>query len=72
MPPCNHEEADTRLVTHLQEPLMNVHTNFYVRTVDTDVIAILIGNFHHFVSFCQSLNIWVAFLVLANTLLTIT
>ena len=61
MPPCNHDEADTRLVTHLQETLMNVHTNFYVRTVDTDVVAILIGKFHHFVSFCQSLNIWVAF-----------
>ena len=37
------------------------HTNFYVRTVDTDVVAILIGKFHCLVAFCQSLNIWVAF-----------
>ena len=61
MMPCDHEEADTRLVVHLQEALRNGHTNFLVRTVDTDVVAILIGKFHHLVAFCQSLNIWVAF-----------
>ena len=40
---------------------MNGHTNVYVCTVDTDVVAILIGKFHCLVAFCQSLNIWVAF-----------
>ena len=58
---CDHEEADTRLVIHLQDSLNNGCTNCLVRTVDTDVVIILVGMFHHFVALCQDVNIWVAF-----------
>ena len=32
-----------------------------VRTVDTDVVVILLGKFHYLVSVCHNVNIWVAF-----------
>ena len=37
---CNHEEADTRIVVHIVQQGMK---RIEVRTVDTDVIAILAG-----------------------------
>lgn len=43
--PCDHEEADTRLLIHIIDALLNDCTSCLVRSVDTDVIAILIGNF---------------------------
>ena len=61
MVPCDHEEADTRLLIHLQDSLRNDCTNCLVHTVDTDVIVILIGKFHHLTTLCQNVNIWVAF-----------
>ena len=32
-----------------------------VSTVHTDVVVILIGKFHHLLTLCQGVNIWVAF-----------
>ena len=61
MQPCHHEEADTRLVVHLVDAVRVRHTNFLVRTVDTDVIVIIIGKFFYLSSLNPSLNIWVAF-----------
>ena len=61
MVPCDHEETDTRLLIHLQDALQNNCTNCVVRTVDTDVVAILIGKFHHLTTLCQNANIWIAF-----------
>ncbi|KAG0719349.1 hypothetical protein GWK47_050662 [Chionoecetes opilio] len=46
MPPCDHEEADTRIVVHLQDALESGCTTCLVRTVDTDVLVILIGKYH--------------------------
>ncbi|KAG0725625.1 hypothetical protein GWK47_038253 [Chionoecetes opilio] len=46
MPRCDHEEADTRIVVHLKDALDKGCTNCLVRTVDTDVVAILIGKYH--------------------------
>ena len=40
---CNHEEADTRIVVHLQHALKHGAKTDLVRTVDTDVIVILAG-----------------------------
>jgi len=45
-PTCNHEEADTRMLIHLQDALDNGATTCLVRTVDTDVVAIFDGKFH--------------------------
>ena len=61
MEPCDHEEADTRLLVHLRDALQNDCTNCLVRTVDTDVIVILIGKFHQLMNLCENANIWVAF-----------
>ena len=61
METCDHEEADTRLLIHLQDGLLNGFSSFVVRTVDTDVVVILLGKFHHLISLCQNVNIWVAF-----------
>ncbi|KAG0710652.1 hypothetical protein GWK47_022350 [Chionoecetes opilio] len=46
MPPCDHEEADHRIVVHLQDALESGCTTCLVRTVDTDVLVILIGKYH--------------------------
>ena len=66
MAPCDHEEADTRLLIHLQDALQNGCTNCLVRTVDTDVVVILIGKFHHLITLCQDVSIWVAFRTCKN------
>ena len=58
---CNHEEADTRLIVHLKDAILNGSHKVLVRTVDTDVVVIVIGKFCHFKSFCQDVNIWIAF-----------
>jgi len=43
MPPCDHEEADTRICVHLQGALEKGARKVLVRTVDTDVIIVLAG-----------------------------
>jgi hypothetical protein len=57
---CNHEEADTRIVVHLRDAL---HTGgkVLVRTVDTDVVVILVGKFYDLKVINPNLDIWVAF-----------
>ncbi|CAG2061404.1 unnamed protein product, partial [Timema podura] len=42
MPPCDHEEADTRLLIHLQDAPRNGCTNCMVHTVDMNVVVILL------------------------------
>lgn len=44
MPPCNHEEADTKIVIHVINTLLGC-TSALVRTVNTDVLVILVGKF---------------------------
>ena len=61
MPPCDHEEADTRIVFHLQDALECGCTKCLVRTVDTDVLVILIGKYHFLAGKYPSADIWVAF-----------
>ncbi|KAJ8037689.1 hypothetical protein HOLleu_18575 [Holothuria leucospilota] len=58
---CDHEEADTRIMVHLQDALENGSIVCQVRTVDPDVIVILIGKFHHLLTLNPDANIWVAF-----------
>ncbi|KAJ8043846.1 hypothetical protein HOLleu_11123 [Holothuria leucospilota] len=58
---CDHEEADTRIMVHVQDALENGSIVCQVRTVDTDVIVILIGKFHHLLTLNPDANIWVAF-----------
>ena len=61
MPPCDHEEADTRLCIHIQDSLEKGAQMIYVRTADTDVIVIIAGVFFELQATYPGLNIWVAF-----------
>lgn len=42
MPDCNHEEADTIIVVPIMHALQQGMRTIEVRTVDTDIAAILI------------------------------
>ena len=61
MPLCDHEEADTRVVVHVVNALKSGNSTCLVRTVDTDIVVILIGMFFHFIQLNSAVNIWVAF-----------
>ena len=61
MPKCNHEEADTRIVVHVLHALEHGTKSVQVRTVDTDVVAILVGAFHDLAVTEPLTDIWVAF-----------
>ena len=47
---CDPEEADTRIVLHVIHALNHGATNVLVRTVDSDVVVILINQFGRFVT----------------------
>ena len=54
---CTHEEADTRMLLHVEDDVKQGYTKVSVRTVDTDVVVLA-------VTAAQRLNIdelWVAF-----------
>ena len=38
--PCNHEEADSRLMVHLADADSEGYENFVIRTVDSDVVVV--------------------------------
>ena len=56
--PCDHEDADSRIVLHLYNAMKSGARNIVVRTVDSDVLVVFVGLFSHFHS---DTNIWVAF-----------
>ena len=58
---CNHEEADTRMVVHLINALENGLNSIVVCTVDTDVIVILISEFHTIQEVHPEADILIAF-----------
>ena len=61
MPNYNHEEADTKIVVHIQQSLEQGMKNIEVRTVDTDVMIILVAAFYELVTIKPLADIWVAF-----------
>jgi hypothetical protein len=62
MPECNHEEADTRIVVHVLHAIqVEQAKSVLVRTVDTDVVVILVGTFYNLKSIVPDLDLWVAF-----------
>ena len=50
MDSSNHEEADTRILVHLQDALNNGTTTCLVRTVNTDVVVIIVRKLHTLLS----------------------
>ena len=43
---CNHEEADTRMLVHVEHSLVNGANQIGINSEDTDVLIILLGFFH--------------------------
>ena len=58
---CNHEEADTRIGVHILDALEQGMKIIKVRTVDTDVVTILVGAFFKLALIQPQVDIWVAF-----------
>ena len=44
--PCNHEEVDTRVFLHVKDMARNGYKKLAIRTVDTDVLILVISFFH--------------------------
>ena len=42
--PCNHEEADTRLLLHALDATKHGHKKLMIRTVDADVLLVSARN----------------------------
>ena len=61
MPECNHEETDTRMLIHLQDALENGATTCLIRTVDTDVIVMIVGKLHYLRGQHPVADVWIAF-----------
>ena len=61
MQDCNHEEADTRIVVHVQHALKHGAKTVQIRTVDTDIIVILVGVFYDLAVIQPEADVWVAF-----------
>ncbi len=58
---CDHEEADTRMCIHVKHALQAGARKILVRTVDTDVIVILVGIFFDLHNTYPDMHIWVGF-----------
>jgi hypothetical protein len=58
---CDHEEADSRMCVHVQDALRKGMKTICVRTVDTDVIVILVGVFLQLKTLQPDIELWVAF-----------
>ena len=56
MPDSDHEEADTRLCLHIKDAIDHEMTNIKVKTLDTDVVLILVSFFHALASQQNSLT----------------
>ncbi|VDI52493.1 Hypothetical predicted protein [Mytilus galloprovincialis] len=60
--PCNHEEADTRILLHVADAVKSGMHNIMIRTVDTDVVVIAVSAVHKL----NITSLWIAFAVGIN------
>ena len=58
--PSDHEEADTRMLLHLYDAVMDGHSIAFIRTVDSDVIVICLHVFHQLTLHGLS-QLWIGF-----------
>ncbi len=61
MPTSDHEESDTRIILHVNDSLERGLRSIMIRTVDTDVVVILISQFHSVIDRFPEAKLWVAF-----------
>lgn len=57
---CNHEEADTRVLVHILHAIQTFSLGM-IHTGDTDVVDILLSNFHHIKAHNPDAEIWISF-----------
>ena len=55
--PRTHEEADTRIILHLEDAVREKHNKILIRTVDTDVVVLAIRATQHL----DISELWIAF-----------
>ena len=58
--PCDHEEGDTKIFLHLKHAVIEGHKKAFIRTVDTDIIVVVISVFHRLQVFGLE-ELWVGF-----------
>ena len=63
--PCNHEEADTRILLHTLHQIRNKSRKVCISTVDTDIIVIALSKFYE-LSTVGLEELWVEFGVGVN------
>jgi len=56
--PCNHEEADSRMLLHVAHAAHHSHRKIMIRTVDTDVVVLAVHIAH---SLGPENELWLAF-----------
>ena len=61
MPPCSHEEADSRIFIHILDALEEGNNCFMIRTVDTDIVTISLGKFHDIEARYSDFDLWIKF-----------
>ena len=61
MAASDHEESDTRMVLHVNASLERGLRIIMIRTVDTDVVVILISQFHSIIDRYPDAKLWIAF-----------
>lgn len=55
--PCTHEEADTRIILHLEDAVKEGKTKVSIRTVDTDVVVLAVSSAKRL----SNTEVWIAF-----------
>ena len=55
--PCPHEEADTRILLHLEDALKHGYNKVSIRTVETDVVVLAVTSAQRF----NITELWIAF-----------
>ena len=61
MPPCWFKEPDAPITVHLCDAVTHGFSNILVRTVDSDVIAIIIGHIDRLIAIIPNVNVAVAY-----------
>ena len=55
----SHEEADNRLILHMKDMILNNHViRIHVRSVDTDVMIILLSFMPQFLEYNENVDVW--------------
>ena len=54
---CKHEEADTRIILHLEDAVREKHNKISICTVDTDVVVLAVTAAQHI----NASELWIAF-----------